>query len=89
MGCSFIVLAVIKMAEFHLAGDLPAFDDQSKEESAKIKTEPMDFTVGNANASSSSTPVKNNCDSDKDFVVVTNGDIVDFSRNINTRNGKS
>ena len=66
------------MAEFHLAGDLPAFNDQSMEESAKIKTEPMDFTVGNANAFSSSTLIKNNCDSDKDFVIVTNGDIVDF-----------
>ena len=66
------------MVEFHLAGDLPAFVDQSMEESAKIKTEPMDFTVGNANAFSSTTPVKNNCDWDKDLVIVTNGDIVDF-----------
>ena len=41
----------------------------------------MDFTVENANAFPSSTPLKDSKDRGfdyKDFVVVTNGDIVDF-----------
>ena len=51
------------------------------EENEEIKTEPKGFTLGNANAFSSSTPVKNikDCDFDNmDFVVVTIGDIVNF-----------
>ena len=41
----------------------------------------MDFTVGNVTTFSSSTPAKNikDCDFDcKDFVIITNADIVAF-----------